>query len=611
MTPLHGQDVETSYDAWVDALRAAGGLTAIEVETVGLEAASGRVTARAIVASRSSPPFDAAAMDGIAVAAAATAGAPVTLTADAYLAVDTGDPLPPKADAVVRREDVVVEAGATVEREVVPYTDVRQVGEDLAAGDLVFPAGHCLRPPDLAVMASVGETSVAVGRRPIVVILPSGDELVPLGTDPGAGQIVETNSLMLAAMVEETGGIAERRPIVPDDPEHLAAALEQAAADADLVLLVAGSAKGAGDHAVSVIGAVGQIVARGVAIRPGHPVVLGLAGSTPVIGVPGYPVSAALAFELLGARLLAELVGRPIARRRTTTAIAPLEIPSTPRSEEWIRVRLGRVASHLLALPLRRGAAVLSSLARADGLVRVPVGSGGVAAGDEVEVELLRPLAEIEAALLATGSTDPLLDQLVEQLRGERARSACCDLRADPDGSANGAAALVAARCHLALVVSDDIPAGAITIAAWERQVGLMLAPGNPLGIDGVDALRRPGVRLANRQPGSSSRALLDNRLAAHSIDPRGLAGYRREARSHTAAAAAVYADAADCAVGVLSACNAQYLDFVPLATQTLALVTTAALADDDRIATLRELVRSAECRDAIEACGYRALPVG
>jgi putative molybdopterin biosynthesis protein len=546
-------------------------------------------------------------MDGIAVAARATANAPVTLGSEEYFTVDTGDPMPPGTDAVVRREDVVVAAGATVEREVEPFTHVRQVGEDVAAGDLVFPAGRLLRPADVAVLGSVGETSVSVTRRPVVAILPSGDELVPLGAEPGADGIIETNSLLLAAMVEEAGGVAVRLPIVADEPALLEAGLEQAAADADLVLLVAGSAKGRGDHAVTVISSAGEVVVQGVAIRPGHPVVLGLAGATPVIGVPGYPVSAALAFELFGVRLLATLGDRQLGRRPRVQALAMLEMPSSSSSEEWVRARIGLVDGNLVAIPLRRGAGVLSSLARADGLVRVPQGTARVGPGEHVEVELLRPLDAIEATLLVTGSTDPLLDDLAP-LVCQGLRESGPRLSLDTDGSANGAAALAAGRCHLALVEEGDIPTGAITLARWERTLGLMLAPGNPLEIDGIDALGRPGIRVTNRQPGSSSRRLLDDALIEHALDPRALTGYRREARSHAAAAAAVAAGTTDCAVGVLAATFRHTLDFVGLATQKLALVAAPDLAGDGRISILGKRLAAEQCRDEAERRGYRVL---
>ena len=581
MTPLRGLDVSTSYGAWIGALREAGGLQPLASEAIDVALASGRVNVRAVVARRSSPGFDASAMDGIAVAAAATIGAPVTLAPDAFHRVDTGDPLPPGTDAVVRREDVVLTGGATVQNEIAPYTNVRQVGEDVAAGDFLFATDRCLRPADLAVLASVGETTVSVRRRPHVVIVPSGDELVPPGTEPRDGQIVDTNSLMLAAMVEEAGGVATRAPIVTDDPGLLAEALAAAANEGDLVLLLSGSAGGAGDRAVSVLERLGRVIAHGVAIKPGHPVVLAHCGPVPVIGVPGYPVSAALAFELFGVPLLAELSGLMATPRPRVRATAAVELHSTPASDEWMRVRLARLGTCLAATPLRRGAGVLSSLARADGLICVPIGSALVGVGEEIEVELLRPLAEVERSLVVSGSTDPLLDELATRF----------ELLADCDGSGNGAASLVAGRCHLALVALEDMPPAAAVISTWERTLGLVVAPGDPLAIGGVEGLRRRKVRLVNRQRGSASRRLLDELLSEGSIDPAAVTGYHREARSHSSAVAAVAAGVADCAVASLSACAGQPVELIPLAKQTLVLAAAGGLGDDARLTALRAVL--------------------
>ena len=578
-TPLRGVDVAASLAAWLDAVRRAGGLQPLATDVVALDQALGRITAEPIRAGRSAPGFDAAAMDGYALTAASTADAPVVLAEGTFRHVDTGDPLPPAADAVAKREDVVVDGGLGLARPVPPYANVRQVGEDVAAGELLFAAGRPLRPADLAVLGSVGETTVSVRRRPHVVIVPTGDELVPLGTEPGEGQVVDTNSLMLAAMVEEAGGVATLSQIAADDQDVLAKALAAAAAEGDLVLLLSGSAGGAGDHAVSVMERLGDVVARGVAIKPGHPVVLAHCGPVPVMGVPGYPVSAALAFELLGVPLLAELSGQTVTPRARVRATATVELRSTPASDEWIRLRLARLGTGLVATQLRRGAGVLSSLARADGLTCVPIGASRVAGGEEIEVELLRPLGEIERTLVVSGSTDPLVDELTARF----------DLLADCDGSTNGAASLAAGRCHLALVAQVDVPPAAAVIATRERTLGLVVAPENPLAIEGVEAFGRPDVRLVNRQPGSASRRLLDEILAARSIDPAAVTGYHREARSHAAAAAAVAAGVADCAVASESAALIHGLGFVPLETQELVLVVADGLAGDVRIARLRE----------------------
>ena len=358
-----------------------------------------------------------------------------------------------------------------------------------------------------------------------------------------------------------------------------------------------------------MISEAGEVVVQGVSIRPGHPVVLGLTGSTPVIGVPGYPVSAALAFELFGVRLVAALGDRQLTPRPRVQAVAPLEIPSTTGSEEWVRVRVGRVGGDLVAIPLRRGAGVLSSLARADGLVRVALGKGRVESGEQVEVELLRPLDGIEATLLVTGSTDPLLEELAPHLCRDSPLGEGPRLSLDTDGSANGAAALAAGRCHLALVEAGDVPAGAITLARWERMLGLILAPGNPLEIDGVDALARPGIRIANRQPGSSIQEV-PRRAAgrargrspgAHRLRARGALACRggglggRRAR-RTAPWASSARDSGTTSISSR------------VATQTIVLVAAPDLGGDERIAALRAALATEQCRAEVERLGYRVL---
>jgi putative molybdopterin biosynthesis protein len=577
--PLLNADATTALTAWLDAVRRAGGLEPLGSETVALAKADGRIASEPITASSSSPGFDAAAMDGIAVASADTAAAPVALAADRFRRVDTGDVLPEGTDAVVRSEDVDVTDSALINSVVDSYANVRQAGEDVAAGELIVRAGQRLGPADLAVVASAGESSIRVRRRPVVAIVPTGDELVPLGTVAAPGQIVETNSLMLGALVERSGGVAAVSPIVPDAPDLLEDALGRAAAEADLVLILAGSARGADDHTPAVVDRLGEIVAHGVAVRPGHPTVLGVVRGTPVVGVPGYPVSAALAFELFAAPLLSELTRLTTHARPTATATLGKAIDSSLHSDEWVRVRLGRIGERLVALPLRRGAAVLSSLAYADGLVLVGAGSAHVPAGATVDVVLRRPLDEIEATLLAAGSTDPLLDRL-----GDRHV-----LRCDADGSGNGADSLASGLCHLALLVEEDVPPGAVRLAVRERQLGLITAAANPLALSGVGSLRDQAIRFANRPHGSSTRRVLDRMLGEHGIDPHAVTGYRREARSHAAAAAAVAAGVVDCALGTRAAAEAAGLAFVPVESQTLVLVTTAGLADDARIVALRE----------------------
>jgi putative molybdopterin biosynthesis protein len=418
--PLPG----AAYRRWLDSLGGAGwaarsgapgaGGACADDEQLHVAEALGRVTAVAVTARWPSPRCDCAAMDGIAVRAgdltAASAGAgtagggAVRLAAGAFEWIDTGDPMPDGTDTVVVRERLqpqddggVLMAGAGGAAAVaLAGQHVRAAGEDFAAGEVLLPAGRTLRPGDLAAAAAAGHATLRVVRRPVVVIIPTGDEIRAVGEPLRRGDITDSNSVMLAARCRQLGALPEVGPIVPDDPDALAAELRRAAADADLVLVIAGSSRGRGDHAAAVLAQVGGVAVAGVAVRPGHPAILGhvkrptaaRAGIAPVIGLPGYPLATAVIFELFAVPLLGTLTGHPPAR---TTIRARLDRDWTarPEADSWVLVTLrhtGDGGSAPLATPASHGASTISQLARADAWWPVPAGAGPIAAGSEIAV---------------------------------------------------------------------------------------------------------------------------------------------------------------------------------------------------------------------------------
>ncbi|WP_219415962.1 molybdopterin biosynthesis protein [Pseudonocardia nigra] len=606
--------------AWREACAATGCPARVAAVRVPVADAVGRVTAEPVWARRSSPAYDAAGMDGIAVRAADTVGATETtpvLLADVAV-VDTGDPVPEAYDAVVMREHVHrgPDGVAEVRAAVPPYQHVRSIGEDISAGELLLPAGHRLRPVDVAAAAAAGATELVVRRAPVVVIVPTGDEIRPIGTDPAPGEIVDTNSLMLAAQAREVGCTARVTPIVPDKPALITEALVDAAADADLVVLIAGSSAGRDDHTAAVIGKAGALAVHGVAVKPGHPVVLGAVEGTPVLGAPGYPVSAALTFEIFAAPLLAGLEGAAPRERPVTTAKLARKLASNVGVDDWVRVRLGRVGDEVVATPLPRGAGVLTSLVRADGLLVVPAGLEGHHAGERVRVELLRGSAEIDRTVVAIGSHDLVVDVLASALR---AADPLVTLASSNVGSLGGLVALRDGLCHLAGSHLLDPATGEYTLPYVDRLLGgsdvavvrlvhrdqgLIVAPGNPLGLSGVDDLARPGLRYVNRQRGAGTRALLDHELGGRGIDPAQVDGYAREEHTHLAVAAAVAAGRADTGLGILAAARAFGLDFVPVAREPYDLVLRASTLDDPRLAPLWALLEQPEFRASVEELG-------
>jgi putative molybdopterin biosynthesis protein len=559
-------------------------------------------------------------MDGIAVRAAETAGAAETspvLLAD-FEEVDTGDPMPPGYDAVVMREHVhrTADGRAELRAAVPPYQHVRSIGEDISATELLLPEGHRLRPVDVAACAAAGVDEPVVRRRPRVVIIPTGDEIRPVGAALGPGEIADTNSLMLAAQAAEAGCDTRVTAIVADDPELITAALREAAADADLVILIAGSSAGRDDYTARVVAAAGTLAVHGVAVRPGHPVVLGAVAGTPVLGAPGYPVSAALTFDIFAAPMLAGLEGAAPRERPSTSARLARKLASAIGSDDWVRVRLGRVAGEVVATPLPRAAGVLTSLVRADGLLVVPAGVEGHHAGERVRVELLRGLPEIDRTIVAIGSHDLVLDVAASALR---AADPLCTLASSNVGSLGGLVALRDGLCHLAGSHLLDPATGEYTLPYLDRvlggtdvavvrlvhrEQGLLVAPGNPAAISGIDDLTRPGLRYVNRQRGAGTRVLLDHELARRGIDPAAVAGYSREEHTHLGVAAAVAAGRADTGLGIMAAARAFGLDFVPAAREPYDLVLRAATVDDERLAPLWALLDRPDFRADVEKLG-------
>jgi putative molybdopterin biosynthesis protein len=621
-----------ALEAWQAARDEAGCPERLPAITVPVTEAAGQVTAEPVWATRSSPPFDAAGMDGIAIRAADTLGAsetsPVYLAPDAYDVIDTGDPMPAGRDAIVMREHVHydTEGRAELLAAAPPYQHVRSIGEDVSAGELLLPEGHRLRPADLAAAVAAGAKQLSVRKRPLVLILPTGDEIVPIGTEPGTGEILDTNSLMLAAQAREAGCEARILPIEPDSPQRIAAAVTAAAAGCDLLIVIAGSSAGRDDYTARVVSATGTLAVHGVAVRPGHPVVLGVVGQTPVLGAPGYPVSAALTFDIFAVPMLAGLSGAPPRRRPVTAAKLARKLASPLGMDDWVRVRLGAVGGDLVATPLPRGAGVLTSLVRADGLLVVPAGVEGHHAGSTVSVELLRGLDEIARTIVAIGSHDLVLDLAASALRAD---DPLITLASSNVGSLGGLVALRDGLCHIAGSHLLDLASGEYTLPYVDRvfgssapdvavvrlvhrEQGLMVAPGNPLRLGGIEDLTRPGVRYVNRQRGAGTRVLLDHRLAEQGIPPDAISGYAREEPTHLAVAAAIAAGRGDAGLGITAAARAFGLDLVPVTWEPYDLVVTPGALGSPLLKPLWALLHSDRFQAAVTGLGgYSAKEMG
>ena len=589
-----------------------------------LAQAQGRITARPVWALTSSPHYDAAAMDGAAVRAADTSGAtetsPVNLTISAQaILVDTGDPMPAGYNAVVMIEHLhrVDDNTLQVSAPVPPWQHVRPLGEDLVATELVLPENHQIRPVDLGACAAAGVTQLHVRRRPKVAVLPTGNELVPPGTAPlKPGDVVEFNSLMISGMIDSWGGEGVVLPSAPDEYETIKSAVSSGLSEFDMVIVNAGSSAGTEDYTASVVEDLGRLLVHGVAVRPGHPVVLGMAEGKPIIGLPGYPVSAVLTAELFVKPLIERWLGRPTEARPTVTAELTRKVLSPLGEDEYLRVKLGRVGDRMVATPLQRGAGVIMSLVRADGIAQIPRFSEGLDAGSRVEVQLLRPLGEVRNTIVAIGSHDLTLDLIASHLSR---RQPGPGLSSSHVGSLGGLIALRRGEAHIAGCHLLDEATGEYNVSYIQRYLpsvplvlmnlvgrvqGLIVPTGNPKDIRSLEDLGRPDVVFVNRQRGSGTRVLLDYKLAGLSLDAEGISGYDREEYSHLAVAAAVASGSADTGLGILSSARALGLDFLPLLTERYDLVVPREHFDNELLQPLINLLQDSEFRREVESLG-------
>jgi len=599
-------------------------------ETVPVAAALNRITAEPVFARISSPHYHSAAMDGICVRAPDTFGAtqfsPIRLrraasggdSTSGFAYVDTGNALPSWANAVIMIEKVrqIDEEEIEIDEAVAPWQNVRVVGEDIVATEPLLPRCHRLRPYDLGALLASGHVTVRVKSPPRVAIIPTGDELIQPGEEARPGKIIEFNSVVLGALIREWGGEPVTLPCVADDLQRLKEALRAAAGNHEIVVIIAGSSAGEHDFTAQIVEEEGQLLVHGIDVMPGKPAVLGTVAGKPLVGIPGYPVSAiVVAREILRPAMI-KFLGVATVPQLKAQAIVPKKIPSPLGLEEIVRVTLGRVDDRLIAVPLKRGAGVISTMVQADGLLRIPSLTEGVNAGESMEVELLRSPEDIENTILCTGSHDLSIGVLEDQLKRRHPE---LKIAATNVGSLGGLLSLQRGETHIAGTHLLDPATGeynvpdirrilanlSVTLVHLvQREQGLMVRPGNSKGIHTIGDLARPGVSFVNRQAGSGTRVLLDFELKSRGIDSRLIQGYDREEFTHMGVAVAVASGLAEVGLGVRSAAAALGLDFIPVGEEQYDLLFLQSFLDSEKGRRLMEVIGSEGFRNAVEAPG-------
>ena len=611
---IDNMNLDEALELWGQRLSAAGCLTPMDPEIIAVDRALGRITAEPVFARLSSPFYNAAAMDGIGVCFQDTIGAgeatPVRLSLHQQFEwVNTGNVLPDKFDAVIMVEDVQPIDDNTIEiiAPVTPWKHVRTIGEDIVTTELILPDGHRIRPIDLGALLATGLTEIKVQKMPAVLVIPTGSELVQPGEPLQPGNIIEFNSRVLAGYLFEWGVQAERSPIVTDKPATLKKAIIDAVDRYDIVIVNAGASAGSRDHTAGVIEELGDIVLHGVNIKPGKPVILGIVKDKPVIGLPGYTISAVITLNLFVRNLADTLLGMQSPPAKTLKATLARPLSSKLGVEEFIRVKLGQVGDTMMATPAGRGAGAVMSLVQADGFLRVPAHSEGIGPGEKVKIELLRDEHEIQNTLVFIGSHDNILDVLANLLHRQRP---ICRLSSAHVGSMGGIMAIKRSEAHLAgthLLDEEtgeynipyikkflpDIPLQLINLTY--REQGLLVPRGNPLDIKGFQDLARREVRFINRQRGAGTRLLTDMHLGRLGINPEQVNGYEREEYTHMNVASAIASNNVDTGLAIRAAAVALDLDFIPVAQERYDIILPKAFLHDPKVIALLQTIRENE----------------
>ncbi|MFH1453059.1 MAG: molybdopterin biosynthesis protein [Armatimonadota bacterium] len=582
-------------------------------EKIKVEDSLDRITAENVMAKVSYPHFFMSGIDGIAVSSVLTYNAspatPVQLKmGEAGYFVDNGRQLPAGCDAVIPIERVKFHSLELIEitDKVTPWENIRPIGQEVAKQEIIIPKNSRIRSFDIGAMLSSGVDKIKVRKKPKIGIISVGDNLIPPGDTLEPGSLYESTSYILSNIIKDHGALSGIYSISQENLEDLNKIVSKAVEKEDMVIIIAGCARGTNLVADLMLKA-GELAVFGTCMKPGQSVCAGFISDKCVIGVPHFPFSAYIAFESFILPVILRMQGVSAASKEKANAVLASIVNSPIGIDEFIRVQLVNVGTKMIAVPMSRGAELLMSLVKADGMLKISSEISKINAGSIVEVDLLTNRANIDKNLIMMGTYD-FIWQIIRNLIYKLGHKV--NLHTYNIGSRQGLKALKDGLNHFSGIhmfdsksgefntpfvkdYLDDVPV--IMVNLFNRLIGLVVKQGNPKNINGFEDLIREDVKFVNRNVGSGTRSIFDHALMKSGIGSQQISGYNEEINNHMAAAQVIASSSADAALGIYMSAKALDLDFIPVEamTERYDIVIPKKFLNDHKIQVLLHLLNS------------------